>query len=236
VFEVKGEHVFDSNARSCYGRRAGSAPAKGGEMEPITDRQRKILDFIQTTVKQRGYPPSVREIGEAVGLHSPSSVHAQLAGLAEKGLLAKDPSRPRAIRVNAPDDGSAVEVAGTRRVPVLGQIAAGAPLLAEQHVEDTLVVPEELTGKGTLFALRVRGDSMINAGIFDGDTVVVREQATAEDGDIVAALIDEEEATVKRLSRKGGTLRLLAENDAYAPIEAQNVRVLGKVVSVLRRL
>jgi repressor LexA len=187
-------------------------------------------------VKERGYPPSVREIGQAVGLHSPSSVHAQLAGLADKGLLAKDPSRPRAIRVNAPSDGSAVETPGARRVPVLGQIAAGAPLLAEQNVEDTLTIPEEFTGKGTLFALRVKGDSMINAGIFDGDTVVVREQATADEGEIVAALIDEEEATVKRLSRKGGAIRLLAENDAYEPIEADNVRVLGKVVSVLRRL
>jgi repressor LexA len=211
-------------------------------MDTITERQRKILDFIQRTVDERGYPPSVREIGEAVGLHSPSSVHAQLAGLAEKGLLAKDPSRPRAIRVNAPADARGVRPAaraatdGVREVPVLGQIAAGAPLLAEQNVEDTLSVPEQLTGKGTLFALRVRGDSMIEAGILDGDTVIIREQATADDGDIVAALIDEEEATVKRLSRKDGKVRLLAENPAYAPIEAEQVRVLGKVVSVLRRL
>jgi len=206
-------------------------------VDALTERQRKILDFIRRTVAQRGYPPSVREIGEAVGLNSPSSVHAQLAALSDKGFLAKDPSRPRAIRVKgARPAASASDVAGVREVPVVGRIAAGSPLLAEQNVEDTLAVPEELTGRGTLFALRVRGDSMVNAGILDGDTVIVREQPEASDGEIVAALVDEEEATVKRLSRKGGRLRLLPENDAYDPIEAENVRVLGKVVSVLRRL
>jgi repressor LexA len=204
--------------------------------DELTDRQRKILDYIRDTVADRGYPPSVREIGEAVGLHSPSSVHAQLAGLAEKGLLNKDPSRPRAIRVTAPKSRAAAPAQGIRRIPLLGQIAAGAPLLAEQNVEETISIPEDFTGKGTLFALTVRGDSMTNAGILDGDTVIVREQPDANDGDIVAALVDEEEATVKRLSRKGGRVRLLPENDAYEPIEADEVRVLGKVVSVLRRL
>jgi repressor LexA len=204
--------------------------------DELTDRQRKILDYIRDTVADRGYPPSVREIGEAVGLHSPSSVHAQLAGLAEKGLLNKDPSRPRAIRVTAPKSRAAAPAQGIRRIPLLGQIAAGAPLLAEQNVEETISIPEDFTGKGTLFALTVRGDSMTNAGILDGDTVIVREQPDASDGDIVAALVDEEEATVKRLSRKGGRVRLLPENDAYEPIEADEVRVLGKVVSVLRRL
>jgi repressor LexA len=208
-------------------------------VDALTERQRKILEFIRRTVAQRGYPPSVREIGEAVGLHSPSSVHAQLSGLAEKGFLAKDPSRPRAIRVKGAASrqvATAGDVAGVRQVPVVGRIAAGAPLLAEQNVDETLAVPEEFTGRGTLFALHVRGDSMTNAGILDGDTVIVREQPDASDGEIVAALLDGEEATVKRLSRKGGRVRLLPENDAYAPIEADDVRVLGKVVSVLRRL
>ena len=208
-------------------------------MDALTERQRKILEFIRRTVAQRGYPPSVREIGEAVGLHSPSSVHAQLSGLAEKGFLAKDPSRPRAIRVKGAASrqvAAATDVPGVREVPVVGRIAAGAPLLAEQNVEETLAVPEEFTGRGTLFALRVRGDSMTNAGILDGDTVIVREQPDASDGEIVAALVDGEEATVKRLSRKGGRVRLLPENDAYDPIEADDVRLLGKVVSVMRRL
>jgi len=205
-------------------------------MDDLTKRQQAILDHIASTVAARGYPPSVREIGEAVGLHSPSSVHAQVAALAERGYLTKDASRPRAISVTASASARPAEIAGTRQVPVLGSIAAGAPLLAEQNVEDTLVVPEELTGRGTLFALRVRGDSMIGAGILDGDTVIVREQANADEGEIVAALVGEEEATVKRISRKGGRVRLIAENDAYAPIEREDVRVLGKVVSVLRRL
>ena len=201
-------------------------------MEELTERQRKILETIRQTVEDRGYPPSVREIGDAVGLHSPSSVHAQIATLAEKGFLSKDASRPRAIRVKS----STPAVTGVRQIPLLGQIAAGTPILAEQNVEDMLSVPEELTGKGTLFALRVRGDSMVKAGILDGDTVIVREQADANDGEIVAALVDEEEATVKRLSRKGGRVILVPENDAYEPFEPEQVRLLGKVVSVLRRL
>jgi repressor LexA len=204
-------------------------------LQELTDRQKKILDHIRRAVAERGYPPSVREIGEAVGLHSPSSVHAQLAALAQKGYLSKAPSRPRAIRVQGAG-GKASPMTRVREVPVVGSIAAGAPILAEQNIEDTIAVPSELTSKGTLFALRVRGDSMIDAGILDGDTVIIREQSVAEDGDIVAALIDEEEATVKRLSRKGGRVRLLAENPAYGPIQAENVRVLGKVVSVMRKL
>lgn len=205
-------------------------------MESLTDRQRLILEHIQETVEERGYPPSVREIGEAVGLHSPSSVHAQLASLAEKGFLTKDPSRPRAIRVHVPEGTAAAAPAGIREVPVLGQIAAGSPLLAEENVEDTILVPNEIAGKGTLFALRVRGDSMTGAGILDGDTVVVRQQRVAEDGEIVAALVGGDEATVKRLSRMDGRVRLLAENPAYPPIEADEISVLGRVVSVLRRL
>ncbi|MEX2557653.1 MAG: transcriptional repressor LexA [Actinomycetota bacterium] len=207
-------------------------------MEQLTERQRRILDFITETRDERGYPPSVREIGDAVGLHSPSSVHAQLATLAQKGYLTKDPTKPRAIRVH---DGSTpakagVSSANTVEVPLVGRIAAGGPILAEQNVEDTMALPRDLVGSGTLFALKVRGDSMINAGILDGDTVIVRQQPEASDGEIVAALVGDDEATVKRLSRKGGKVRLLAENPAYDPIEPEEVSVLGKVVAVLRRV
>lgn len=205
-------------------------------MESLTERQRKILDFITETVDDRGYPPSVREIGDAVGLHSPSSVHAQLATLAQRGLLTKDATKPRAIRVHHPDG---APVSARRddviEVPLVGQIAAGGPILAEENVEERMPLPRDLVGSGTLFALKVKGDSMTGAGIFDGDTVIIRQQQTADDGEIVAALI-EDEATVKRLSRKGGKVRLIAENPAYEPIEPDEVSVLGKVVAVLRRV
>jgi repressor LexA len=206
-------------------------------MEKLTDRQRRILDYIAETVDGRGYPPSVREIGDAVGLHSPSSVHAQLATLAQKGLLAKDPSKPRAIRVHR--DPSIARAPAVRTdvvdVPLVGRIAAGGPILAEESVEDTMALPRDLVGSGTLFALTVKGDSMTGAGIMDGDTVIVRQQSTADEGEIIAALI-EDEATVKRLSRKGGRVRLLAENPAYEPIEPETMNVLGKVVAVLRKV
>ena len=205
-------------------------------MADLTSRQRAILEFITRTHKERGYPPSVREIGEAVGLQSPSSVHAQLATLAERGYLRKDPTRPRAIVVQLDETGVPQQTSAVASVPLLGQIAAGSPILATEQIEETLPLPQDLVGTGTLFALRVKGDSMINAGIFDGDTVVIRQQKTADDGTIVAALIDGEEATVKRLSRKGGRVQLLAENPAYDPIEPDDVQLLGKVVAVLRRL
>ena len=206
-------------------------------MEQLTERQRRILDFITETRDERGYPPSVREIGDAVGLHSPSSVHAQLATLAQKGYLTKDPAKPRAIRVHgASAPATAPSSANTVEVPLVGRIAAGGPILAEENVEDTMALPRDLVGSGTLFALTVRGDSMINAGILDGDTVIIRQQPDASDGEIVAALVGDDEATVKRLSHKGGKVRLLAENPAYDPIEPEEVSVLGKVVAVLRRL
>ena len=206
-------------------------------MSDLTDRQRKILEYITQTVDDRGYPPSVREIGEAVGLHSPSSVHAQLATLAQKGLLAKDPTKPRAIRVHreASRGRSKTPRPDVVDVPLVGRIAAGGPILAEESVEETMPLPRDLVGSGTLFALTVKGDSMIDAGIMDGDTVIVRQQQVAEDGEIVAVLIDDE-ATVKRLSRKGGKVRLIAENPSYEPIEPENVSVLGKVVAVLRKV
>jgi repressor LexA len=205
-------------------------------MESLTERQRKILDFITSTVEDRGYPPSVREIGDAVGLHSPSSVHAQLATLAQKGMLTKDATKPRAIRVERPDRQAAVASrSDVVEVPLVGQIAAGGPILAEENVEEQLPLPKDLVGSGTLFALKVKGDSMIGAGIFDGDTVIIRQQQTANDGEMIAALIDDE-ATVKTLSRKGGKVRLIAENPAYDPIEPEEMSVLGKVVAVLRRI
>src|SRR5689334_10576498 len=208
----------------------------GGAVADLTNRQRAILEFITRTHRERGYPPSVREIGEAVGLQSPSSVHAQLATLADRGYLRKDPTRPRAIVVQLDETGIPQQTSPVTNVPLVGQIAAGAPILATEQIEETLSLPQDLVGTGTLFALRVKGDSMTGAGIFDGDTVVIRQQKTADDGTIIAALVEGEEATVKRLSRKGGRVRLLAENPAYEPIEPDDVQVLGKVVAVLRSL
>lgn len=207
-------------------------------MTDISDRQRQILDFIRAAVVQRGYPPSVREIGEEMGLSSPSTVHSHLAALSRAGLIRRDPTKPRAIEVleadgaASPSDGPDV-----RRVPLVGRIAAGSPILAEEAVEDVMPLPAQLVGTGPVFMLEVHGDSMVGAGILDGDYVVVRSQSDATDGEIVAALVDEEEATVKRLRRVGGTVVLEAENDDYAPMEFEDgVRILGKVVSVLRRV
>lgn len=207
-----------------------------GDQPGLTKRQHEILDYIVRIHRDRGYPPSVREIGEAVGLRSPSSVHAQLATLAERGYLRKDPTRPRAIVVSAEHTPATPERLDLVDIPVLGRIAAGSPILAEEHVEDTITMPTGMVGRGTLFALTVRGDSMIEAGIFNGDTVIVRQQPTAEDGEIVAALVEDDEATVKTLRRRGGRVVLEAANPSYGPIEAETVSVLGKVVGVFRRV
>lgn len=203
-------------------------------MSDLTKRQQQILAFIRSVTEERGYPPSVREIGEAVGLNSPSSVHAQLATLSRQGYLSKDASKPRAIVVRMDSDGVPVEAANVEHVPLIGRIAAGGPILATENLEDTLPLPRDLLGSGTLFALRVKGDSMIDAGILDGDMVIVRQQPDATDGEIVAALVDGEEATVKRLQRKRGRVQLIAENPAYEPIEPEEVSILGKVVAVFR--
>ena len=205
-------------------------------MADLTARQRAILEFILRTHKERGYPPSVREIGEAVGLQSPSSVHAQLATLADRGYLRKDPDRPRAIVVQVDEAGVSQQAGPVSNVPLVGTIAAGAPILAQENVEDTLPLPQDLVGTGTLFALKVKGDSMTGAGILDGDTVVIRQQPSGNDGEIIAALVDGEEATVKRLRRTGGRVILEAENPAYEPIVSDDVQMLGKVVAVLRRV
>ncbi len=209
----------------------------------ISTRQRDILDLIMRTVRERGYPPSVREIGEAVGLNSPSTVHSHLSALVKAGYLRRDPSKPRAIEVTAPGRAQSgrpqadLRRAPVRDVPLLGRIAAGSPLLAEEDIEDILPLPTQIVGNDPVFMLRVRGESMVDAGIFDGDLVVVRRQADADDGDIVAALIDGEEATVKRLRRESGKVLLLPENPAYEPLVfTQGVQLLGRVVAVLRRL
>ena len=204
----------------------------------VSPRQREILELILRTVRERGYPPSVREIGEAVGLNSPSTVHSHLSALVKAGYLRRDPSKPRAIEVTAPGRAQPdLRRAPVRDVPLLGRIAAGSPILAEEDIEDILPLPTQIVGNDPVFMLRVRGDSMVEAGIFDGDLVVVRRQADADDGDIVAALIDGEEATVKRLRRSPGKVTLVSENPAYAPmVFTQGVQLLGRVVAVLRRL
>jgi repressor LexA len=207
----------------------------------LTARQQQIWDFLVEYVDGHGYPPTVREIGEAVGLASPSTVHAHLANLERAGLLRRDPTKPRALelartrRVEALPDRPE-----PRKLPLLGEIAAGGPLLAEQNVEGYLAVPEPLSRGGEEFLLRVKGDSMIEAGILDGDIVVVRRQQDARDGEIVVALAGDDEsadeATVKRFFREGESIRLQPENSALEPIYAPHVQILGKVIGVFRTL
>jgi repressor LexA len=211
----------------------------------LTERQRTILNVIRASVTSRGYPPSIREIGDAVGLTSTSSVAHQLRTLERKGYLRRDPNRPRAVDVRGTDEAAAVapatDVTGSDAlpeptyVPVLGRIAAGGPILAEEAVEDVFPLPRELVGEGTLFLLKVVGDSMVEAAICDGDWVVVRQQNVADNGDIVAAMIDGE-ATVKTFKRAGGQLWLMPHNPAFDPIPGNDATVLGKVVTVIRKI
>jgi repressor LexA len=211
--------------------------AEGGQM--VSDRQRAILEYLREYIEQHGYPPTVREIGEAVGLRSPSTVHAHLAQLERAGLLRRDPTKPRALELIGAPRRERADDRPARGLPLVGEIAAGGPLLAEQNIEDEIAVPEPLA-RGADFLLRVKGDSMVNAGILDGDIVVVRRQADARNGDIVVALAgaDEsaDEATVKRFFRDNGRVRLQPENDALQPIYADHVQILGKVIGVFRRL
>ena len=205
----------------------------------MTERQRAILEYLHEYVDEHGYPPTVREIGEAVGLRSPSTVHAHLAQLERAGVLRRDPTKPRAIELtDRRRTGQPAEVE-VRRLPLVGQIAAGGPLLAEENVEEELAVPEPLS-TGADFLLRVKGDSMIDAGILDGDIVVVQRREDARNGEIVVALAGEDEsadeATVKRFFREDGRVRLQPENTALEPIYAPYVRVLGRVVGVFRRI
>jgi repressor LexA len=205
----------------------------------LSTKRKQILDCISDSVRARGYPPSVREIGEAVGLTSSSTVHAHLAVLQREGYLRRDPTKPRAIEVcYDPSSKVIMDARPVRHVPLVGDVAAGTGVLAEGNVEEFLPLPEDFTGAGTLFMLRVRGDSMVDAGIVDGDYVVVRQQPNAEPGDIVVAGIPGEEATVKRFSRRGGTVVLTPANARLSPMEfdPSEVTVYGKVVTVLRRL
>ena len=205
----------------------------------LSTKRRQILDCIAGSVRERGYPPSVREIGEAVGLTSSSTVHAHLAVLQREGYLRRDPTKPRAIEVcYDPTSKVIMDARPVRHVPLVGDVAAGTGVLAEENVEEFLPLPEDFTGSGTLFMLRVRGDSMIDAGIVDGDYVVVRQQPDADEGEIVVAGIPDEEATVKRYSTEGDTVVLTPANQRLAPLrfDRGQVAVYGKVVTVLRRL
>jgi repressor LexA len=226
----------------------GPADATG-----LTPRQQRVLGHIKDCLEKRGYPPSMREIGEAVGLTSSSSVAHQLKVLEEKGYLKRDPNRPRALEVLLPElmgarkaissaeestydeTGVGDAMPAAQYVPVVGRIAAGGPILAEERVEDVFPLPKQLVGDGQLFLLEVAGDSMVDAAICNGDYVVIRQQPTAHNGEIVAAMIDGE-ATVKTFQRKDGQVWLLPHNDAYDPIDGTHATILGKVTAVLRRV
>jgi repressor LexA len=205
----------------------------------LTGKRREILDFIASQIRERGYPPSVREIGEAVGLTSSSTVHTHLTTLQRQGFLRRDPTKPRAIEVRYDAvSGVAIERRPTRHIPLVGEVAAGTDVLAHENIEELLPLPEDFTGDGQLFMLKVRGDSMIDAGILDGDYVVVRQQETAEKGEIVVAGIPGEEATVKTYSRRGDKVVLLPSNERLEPMvfDPSEVEIFGRVVTVLRRL
>jgi len=237
------------------GGQVHNLPERDGG-DGLTQRQRRVLEVIRNSIDRRGYTPSMREIGEAVGLVSPSSVAHQLHALERKGYLRRDPNRPRAIEVVSPDAPTArgyrpgrhqgeeefIDETGSgdlrpeaSYVPVLGRIAAGVPITADEVVEDVFPLPRQIVGEGSLFLLKVVGDSMIEAAICDGDWVVVRQQPTADNGDIVAALLDNE-ATVKTFKRTDGKLWLLPHNPAFSPIDGDHATILGKVTAVLRRI
>lgn len=229
------------------GAKVSELPDGPVDADGLTARQRRILEVIRDAVAERGYPPSIREIADRVGLASSSSAAHQLKVLQTKGFLLRDPHRPRALEVRLPGSMAAAPSgyqpepdlpapsAPAVEVPILGRIAAGGPILAEQAVEDVFSLPKQLVGEGTLFLLEVKGDSMIEAAICDGDYVVVRQQPDANNGDIVAALLGDE-ATVKTFKRTPGQVWLLPHNPAYSPIDGNDASILGKVVAVLRRV
>ena len=225
------------------GRPVSELPDGPPDASGLTPRQQRVLEVIRESIEGRGYPPSMREIGERVGLTSSSSVAHQLRTLEEKGFIKRDPNRPRAMQVFSPAEAAATGTAdaavpsmpAATYVPVVGRIAAGGPILAEERIEDVYPLPKSLVGEGTLFLLEVVGDSMVEAAICNGDHVVVRQQPTAENGEIVAAMIDGE-ATVKTLQRKDGEVWLLPRNPAYDPIDGSEATILGKVTAVLRRV
>jgi len=202
----------------------------------LTDRQRQVLDFIKAEIRRKGYPPTVRDIGEAVGLSSSSTVHSHLAALEAKGLIKRDPSKPRALEVFEHDEAPRrAELAGIVELPVIGAVAAGSPTLATENIEQTIALPTEIAREDSTFVLRVKGDSMIEAGIMDGDFVVVHQQPTAVNGDIVVAML-EDEATVKTFYREADRIRLQPQNPTMDPIYTRDVTILGKVVAVFRRM
>lgn len=205
----------------------------------LSGKRKEILEFIAAQLHDRGFPPSVREIGEAVGLTSSSTVHTHLTTLQKQGFLRRDPTKPRAIEVRwDANSGAAIERRPARHIPLVGEVAAGTNVLAQENVEELLPLPEDFTGDGQLFMLRVRGDSMIDAGIFEGDYVVVRQQEEANKGDVVVAGIPGEEATVKTYGRRGNKVVLTPANPRLEPMvfDARDVQIYGKVVTVLRRL
>src|SRR3954463_2325553 len=232
-------------ARDAGGSGVAELPDGPPDATGLTPRQQRVLTVIRDSIERRGYPPSMREIGERVGLTSSSSVAHQLRALEEKGFLKRDPNRPRALSVFTPGEArveGGVDETGVgdampapTYVPMVGRIAAGGPILAEERVEEVMPLPKSLVGDGTLFLLEVAGDSMIDAAICNGDYVVVRQQPSAENGEIVAAMLDGE-ATVKTFQRKEGHVWLLPHNDAYDPIDGTHATILGKVTAVLRRV
>jgi len=239
------ERMFAFARPDRYGRtnrRSPTAPPAGARSvmaQVLSIKRKQILDCISESVRDRGYPPSVREIGESVGLTSSSTVHAHLAVLQREGYLRRDPTKPRAIEVcYDPSSKVIMDARPIRHVPLVGDVAAGTGVLAQENVEELYPLPEDFTGTGTLFMLKVRGDSMVGAGIVDGDFVVVRQQPDAERGDIVVAGIPDEEATVKLFSRRNGVVVLTPANDSLSPMEfdPSEVNIYGKVVTVLRRL
>lgn len=228
-------------ARGITGSDLAELPDGPPDATGLTPRQQRVLTVIRDAIERRGYPPSMREIGERVGLTSSSSVAHQLRVLEEKGFLKRDPNRPRALSVFNPDE-STVDETGVGDampaavyVPVVGRIAAGGPILAEERVEEIMPLPKSLVGDGTLFLLEVAGDSMVEAAICNGDYVVVRQQPSAENGEVVAAMLDGE-ATVKTFQRKNGQVWLMPHNEAYEPIDGTHATILGKVTAVLRRM
>lgn len=224
------EQMFDPDCEHLYARPMSDA---------LTPRQREILHVIERSMQERGYPPSVREIGEAVGLNSPSTVHNHLASLQKMGFLRRDPTKPRAIEVRFDTNSEvAMERRPSRHVPLIGEVAAGTNVLAQENVEDLIPLPTDFTGEGELFMLKVRGESMIEAGILDGDFVVARQQNVADNGDIVVAGIPGDEATVKTFKKAGGKITLLPSNPTMKPMvfDADEVTIYGKVVTVMRRL
>jgi repressor LexA len=242
MFDFRDEHSYDGGMTDPQVHAPASRPAsgsRGSASAKITARQLQVLDFIAQQITDRGYPPSVREIGEAIGLTSPSTVHSHLNTLQRLGYLRRDPTKPRAIEVRwDPNTGAVMERRPVRHVPLVGDVAAGTDVLAQENVEELFPLPIDFVGDGDLFMLRVRGESMIEAGILDGDFVVVRTQSSADEGEIVVAGIPGEEATVKTYRAKGSKVTLVPANESFAPMvfDASEVTVFGKVVTVLRRL